>query len=132
MTNPSINCLQDLQQLRSAPSLDQAQREELFNELLAYCKESEWFTVGIMAASKEEAIAALRQIEKRLDWSEMKLASVPTEQGPVFLKANQSSREIHIRIEHGLGEGILIGCQNNEPTSTTNTLGPLPLDFFNS
>ncbi len=130
MTVDSIQSLKDLENLRSAPILEQNQADALFAELLSYCKKADWFTVGIMAPSAEESISSLRQVERRLDWSELKIVSSPDQTGPVFLKANQSSGDVHIRIEHGLGEGILLGCQHKDPSIPTKTLGPFPLDFF--
>jgi len=35
-----------------------------------------------------------------------------------------------VRSENGLGEGILITCQNDDGAKESNTFGPLPLDFF--
>ena len=60
----------------------------------------------------------------------MEIIERPDKEGPVFLKANQRSAQIHIRIEHGLGEGILISCQNNDELICSKTFGPFPLDFF--
>ncbi|MFL0732696.1 MAG: DUF1824 family protein [Prochlorococcus sp.] len=35
-----------------------------------------------------------------------------------------------MRIEYGLGEGVLISCQHNNEEKEADTLGPFPLDFF--
>ena len=61
----------------------------------------------------------------------MKCISFPRSEGPVFLKANQKTGEIHARIEHGLGEGILISSHTHDNSLNARTIGPLPLDFFN-
>ena len=60
----------------------------------------------------------------------MKCITVPSSNGAIFLKANQKTGEIHARVEFGLGEGILITCQNDENSLTSKTVGPFPLDFF--
>ena len=60
----------------------------------------------------------------------MKIAEKPIEDGPVFLKANQKTGDIYVRIEYGLGEGILLSCQHNEEGRDADTIGPFPLDFF--
>ena len=129
MTNTPIKSIKDLEILRSAPALEKSQADALFIELLSICKEAEWFTVGIMAPTAKEAVESLRHVEKRLKLPSFKSVQVPTETGPVFLKANQKSGEFHIRIEYGLGEGILLSCQHDD-TLPTQTLGPFPLDFF--
>ena len=50
--------------------------------------------------------------------------------GPVFLKANQQMGTVRVRIEHGLGEGILITGHHNDEGQISSTWGPLPLNFF--
>ncbi len=130
MIDSEINSLKDLQELRSAPSLDKTQEEMLMQELSKYIEEADWFTIGIMAESSNVAVDALKQMERRFNWSTMKIATKPKESGPVFLKANQRTGDVYLRIEYGLGEGILIGCQHNDDSKDTFTLGPFPLDFF--
>ncbi len=130
MTKSAIKSLKDLEKLRTAPSLNSNEAEELFEELLTCMSQADWFTVGIMADSEKRAISVLRQVENRFTWSAMKLMSIPKGKGPVFLKANQKSDEVIIRIEYGLGEGVLISCQHDETEKTAETLGPFPLDFF--
>ena len=83
-----------------------------------------------MASSAELAIYILREMESQFNWSPMSVVEQITEEGPVFLKANQRTGDIHIRIEHGLGEGILISCQQDQNSEKALTLGPLPIDFF--
>ena len=67
----------------------------------------------------------------KLKYNKMKCITIPSSNGPVFLKANQKTGEIHARIEYGLGEGILISCHNDDNSLTAKTIGPFPLDFFN-
>ena len=61
----------------------------------------------------------------------MKCINFPRSEGPVFLKANQKTGKINARIEHGLGEGILISTHTHDNSLNARTIGPLPLDFFN-
>ena len=90
----------------------------------------DWFTVGIMSQSADDAIDALRNLEKRQNWPAHQLLTRPEQDGPVFLKANQVSGQAHVRIEYGLGEGILISGHSSDESQMTTTWGPLPLDFF--
>ena len=92
--------------------------------------DADWFTIGIMAFSSHEAISRLRGMESLYHWSPMKIKENPKEEGPVFLKANQKTQDIYIRIESGLGEGILLSCQHNDQNKEADTFGPFPLDFF--
>ena len=130
MINSEIKSLKDLKSLRSAPSLNRHQSIILLEELTKYLDAADWFTIGIMAKSSKSAVLVLKEIEYHFNWSSMKIASEPDNDGPVFLKANQKTGDIHVRVEHGLGEGILIGCQHNEDKKDADTLGPFPLDFF--
>ncbi len=100
--------------------------KELVNSM-EYC---DWFTIGVMAQSADEAINALRKLEKRQHWSAHQLLTRPEQEGPVVLKANQVSGQAHVRIEYGLGEGILISGHSSDESQMTTTWGPLPLDFF--
>ncbi len=122
--------LADLDKLRSAPKLNTKQSKKLLNELIPIINKSDWITIGIMSPSFEKGIQAIRSIEKKFGYNEMKCITLPISEGPIFLKANQKSGEIHARIEFGLGEGILISCQNEDISLITKTIGPLPLDFF--
>lgn len=130
MSDLTIQTLKDFGQLRTAPALTIDQRQALAGELLAAMEPFDWFTVGVMAASSQEALTAMRALEGSLGWEAMAVEEETSETGPVFLKANQSSGLIRIRIEHGLGEGILISGHNNAPDQPGTTWGPLPLDFF--
>ncbi len=130
MINQQINSLSDLNHLRSAPIINSSTKEKLIKELLMHMKDADWFTVGIMASSSEEAILKYREMESFLNWSKLIIQSQPNNEGPVFLKGNQKTGDIHIRIEYGLGEGILITCQKDNENIHSQTFGPLPLDFF--
>ena len=123
--------LEDLAKLRSAPKLSKKQSKILFNELRSIINKSDWITIGIMSPSLKEGIKAVRRIEKKFEYEEMECITLPSSDGPIFLKANQKTGEIHARIEYGLGEGILISCHNNDPSLIARTIGPFPLDFFN-
>ena len=122
--------LEDLDKLRSAPKLNKKQSQNLLNELRPIINKSDWLTIGIMSPSLKKGINAIRRIEEKFEYKEMKCITLPTSEGPIFLKANQKTGEIHARIEFGLGEGILISCQNYNNSLTAKTIGPLPLDFF--
>ena len=132
MSHNEIQSLQDLNTLRTAPILKGSQREKLLKELHVAMAAADWFTLGIMAPSANQSLMVIRQIERSLVWPPMELVETPEEEGPVFLKANQSSGEIRIRHEKGLGEGVLISGHHPDPSQPTFTWGPLPLDFFNS
>jgi len=122
--------LEDLDKLRSAPKLNKNQSDKLFNELRSIINKSDWLTIGIMSPSLEIGINIIRRIEEKFECDKMKCISLPSSEGPIFLKANQKTGEIHARIEFGLGEGILISCQNYDNSLNSKTIGPFPLDFF--
>ena len=128
--NIDIRKLEDLDKLRSAPKLNKIQSKILFEELSHIIQKSEWITIGVMSPSLEEGINAVRRIEEKFEYNEMKCITLPSAEGPIFLKANQKTGEIHARIEFGLGEGILISCQNYDNSLFSKTIGPFPLDFF--
>ncbi len=125
-----IHLLEDLNKLRSAPEIPMPQSENIFKELKEKIENSDWFTIGIMAPSSNVAISALRELEDCFSWEAMRIVEKPDIDGPVFLKANQNTGDVYIRIEYGLGEGILISCQQNDPNKKINTFGPFPLKFF--
>ncbi len=131
MFNSEITTLKDLKKYRSAPELDSIQLKNILKELRSYMQDADWFTVGIMAPSSNEAIANLKEIESYFNWESMKMAQKPSEDGPVFLKANQKTGDIYIRVEFGLGEGILLSSQHIQENKVSETYGPLPLGFFN-
>ena len=126
----NIYKLEDLDKLRSAPKLKDEQSEALLSELKPIIYQADWLTIGIMSDSLKKAIDSIRIIEKKFNLNEMKCVTLPDSNGPVFLKANQKTGEIHARIEYGLGEGILISCHNDDISINTRTTGPFPLDFF--
>ena len=128
--NINICKLEDLDKLRSAPKLNQKQSKTLFNQLSHLIHKSDWITIGVMSPSLKRGINAVRRIEEKFEYDEMKCITSPSSDGPIFLKANQKTGEIHARVEFGLGEGILITCQNYENSLTSKTIGPFPLDFF--
>ena len=128
--NIDIRKLEDLDKLRSAPKLNKIQSKILFEELSHIIQKSEWITIGVMSPSLEEGINAVRRIEEKFEYNEMKCITLPSAEGPIFLKANQKTGEIHARVEFGLGEGILISCQNYDNSLFSKTIGPFPLDFF--
>ena len=130
MNYSPIKTLIDLDVLRTAPTLDSTQIQSLLGELAIYIKGADWFTIGIMAPSAQIAIYSLRQIETYYGWLETRISSIPNEEGPVFLKANQMTKQANIRIEQGLGIGIILSCQHDIESKDTMTFGPFPLDFF--
>ena len=123
--------LEDLDKLRSAPQLDKEQRKQLMKQVKNIVNNADWLTIGIMSTSLKEGINAIRRIEETFNYNEMKCINLPITNGPIFIKANQKTGEIHGRIEYGLGEGILITCQNHDNSLASKTIGPFPLDFFN-
>ena len=127
----NISRLEDLDKLRSAPRLNKQQSELLFKQVENIIFRADWITIGVMSPSLKQGINAIRKIERNFNYNEMKCISFPRLEGPVFLKANQKTGEIHARIEHGLGEGILISSHNHDNSLNARTIGPLPLDFFN-
>ncbi len=125
-----INSLNDLKNFRSAPILDKEQEKKFFQEFSNFLETADWFTIGIMANSSSLAVLVLREMEIRLNWQPMEIRVKPNQEGPVFLKANQRTGDVHIRIENGLGEGILIGCHHDSEGRDVEIVGPLPLNFF--
>ena len=125
-----ISKLVDLNNLRTAPQLSNRQEKKLLEELKAYIFKADWITIGIMAPSDNRAIEALQSISKK--YPSIKFGNLDSlhAHGGVFLKANQKTSNVFVRSENGLGEGILITCQNDEGAKESNTFGPLPLDFF--
>ena len=125
-----IKKLEDLDQLRSAPKLNKKQSKILLNEVSRVIHKSDWITIGVMSPTLKQGLNAIRRIEEMFEYNEMKCITLPSTDGPIFLKANQKTGEIHARIEFGLGEGILISCQNHDNSLNSKTIGPFPLDFF--
>ena len=125
-----INNLVDLDSLRSAPQLSKREIKKLLEELEANIFNADWITIGIMARSDFDAIAALQSISKK--YSSIKFRNLDSlrADGSVFLKGNQKTGNVFMRSENGLGEGILLTCQYENETKGFSTFGPLPLDFF--
>lgn len=121
--------LNDLIRLRTAPVLGSADQTAIIEELQLEMNPYQWFTVGIMAPSAEQAVSSLRNLEQFFGWSTHRLIAEPDLNGPVYLKANQQTLTARLRVEHGLGEGILISGQGIDNTQPSATWGPLPLDF---
>ncbi len=132
MSDHSIQSLDDLNKLRSSPVLTNEQTQKLLNELKKEMLGVDWFTIGIMAKSKEKAISVLRSIEIKYGWEQIRIKDIPKDNGPVFLKANQRSGDALIRIEHGLGEGVLMSSHYIDLEKSSSTWGPLPLEAFNN
>ena len=130
MIDSEITSLNDLRMNRTAPELDSKQEQILKKELFTYMESADWFTVGIMSPCYKLAINILKEMESQFNWPPMKVASHPNDEGPVFLKANQKTGDIRIRIEYGLGEGILLSGQTLNIEKNSCTWGPFPLNFF--
>ena len=130
MSSPGIQSLKDLSRLREAPSLDQSTAEQLLQELEVALSQSSWFTIGVMAPSTHQALSSLRSLEKSQQWTALEVTEATTDVGPVFLKASQRGGTVRIRIEHGLGSGILISGHGEDVDQPVTTWGPFPLDFF--
>jgi len=125
-----INKLVDLNNFRTAPQLSNSQGKKLLKELEANIFNADWITIGIMAPSDNKAIEALQSISKKYASIKFENLGSLNADGGVYLKANQKTSNVYVRSENGLGEGILITCQNEEGAKESNTFGPLPLDFF--
>ena len=130
MNSPNIQCLNDLSRLREAPTLDQSTADQLRKELQVALAQSSWFTIGVMAPSADQALSSLRSLEASQEWTSLEVVKTTTDEGPVFLKGNQRGGTVRVRIEHGLGSGILISGHGDDDAQPATIWGPLPLDFF--
>ena len=130
MSSLSIQCLNDLSRLREAPTLDQSTTDQLRKELQLALAQSSWFTIGVMAPSADQALSSLRSLEASQRWTSLEVVETTTDEGPVFLNGNQRGGTVRVRIEHGLGSGILISGHGDDDAQPATTWGPLPLDFF--
>ena len=130
MTQSPITSLSDLARLRDAPELSLETCASLRAELSHAMANASWFTVGVMAPTAAQALAALRALETSQGWESMVVVDSTDEDGPVFLKANQQGGSVRIRIEYGLGQGILITGHGDDESQPSTTWGPLPLNFF--
>ena len=122
--------LADLNQLRTAPVLNDIESLRILNQINQKILNSDWITIGIMAYSDIYAKEALNSIIRKYNYKSFKNFDQINAKGNVFLKANQKTGEVYVRSENGLGEGILLTCQYNDLSTQSQTYGPFPLDFF--
>ena len=125
-----INKLIDLNKYKTAPILDSFQIQKLSRELDMKIKNSDWLTFGVMAKSDMEAKNAVRTLIKKYSFMRFNDVEILKASGNVFLKGNQKTGEVYIRSDFGLGEGILLTCQYDDPLQNSMTYGPFPLNFF--
>ena len=125
-----INELLDLNKYKTAPILNLSQIQKLSKELDSELRKSDWITIGVMAKSDNEAKNALRMFVQKYPFMNFKDFEKLKATGNVFMKGNQKTGEVYIRSEYGLGEGILLTCQYNDPSQNSLTYGPFPLCFF--
>ena len=125
-----INELIDLNKYKTAPELNFNQFQKLSKELDLKIMNSDWLTIGVMAKSDDEAKIALKTIIQKYSFTSFRDFGDLKANGNVFMKANQKTGDVYIRSEYGLGEGILLTCQHNDPYKNSITYGPLPLSFF--
>tara|TARA_Y100000589_G_C26775062_1_gene475411 strand:- start:26 stop:415 length:390 start_codon:yes stop_codon:yes gene_type:complete len=125
-----INDLNDLNNLRTAPYLDELETKNILNQIDKEIINSDWITIGIMANSDVEAKKTLNSIIKKYNFNTFKSFDQLNSIGNVFLKANQKTGEVYIRSENGLGNGILLTCQYNELSINSRTFGPFPMNLF--
>ena len=125
-----INELNDLNKYKTAPFLDLNQIQKLSRALDNEIRNSDWLTIGIMAKSDKEAKNALRSFLKKYSFINFNDFEKLNAIGNVFMKGNQKTGEVYIRSEYGLGEGILLTCQYDDPICNSQTYGPFPLNFF--
>ena len=130
LKNMYINELIDLNQYKTAPKLNFIQSQKLSKELDLKIMNSDWLTIGVMAKSDEEAKIALKTIIQKYSFTSFRNFADLKANGNVFMKGNQKTGEVYIRSEYGLGEGILLTCQYNDPLKNSITYGPFPLGFF--
>mgnify|MGYP001284715033 CR=1 FL=1 len=125
-----INELNDLNRYKIAPKLDLDQSQKLAIELDMRIMDSDWLTIGVMARSDIEAKNAFRTIIQKYSLISFKDFEELEAIGNVFMKGNQKTGEVYMRSEYGLGEGILLTCQYDDPSENSKTYGPFPLCFF--
>ncbi len=123
-----------LRGLRTAPALEPDALAWLMAELHQKMAACSWFTVGVMAPTVLDALRTLRSLEQAFGWRTLELDPANPElvagDGPVFLKANQSTGRFLVRLEPGLGDGVLITGHCPEDPAVEDTWGPLPLQCF--
>ena len=125
-----INQLTDLNKYKTAPILDLNQIQKLSRELDDEIRNSDWLTIGIMAKSDIEAKNTLRTFLQKYSSINFNNFEKLKAIGNVFMKGNQKTGEVYIRSDYGLGEGILLTCQYDDPSRNSLTYGPFPLNFF--
>ena len=125
-----INELADLNNYKTAPSLNLNQIQQLSKQLDNEIRNSDWLTIGIMARSDNEAKNALRTFLQKYSFISFNDFEKLKATGNVFMKGNQKTGEVYIRSEYGLGEGILLTCQYDDTSRSSLTYGPFPLRFF--
>ncbi len=125
-----INQLADLNKYKTAPILDLNQIQKLSRELDDEIRNSDWLTIGIMAKSDIEAKNTLRTFLQKYSSINFNNFEKLKAIGNVFMKGNQKTGEVYIRSDYGLGEGILLTCQYDDPSQNSLTFGPFPLNFF--
>ena len=125
-----INQLADLNKYKTAPILDLNQIQKLSRELDDEIRNSDWLTIGIMAKSDIEAKNTLRTFLQKYSSINFNYFEKLKAIGNVFMKGNQKTGEVYIRSDYGLGEGILLTCQYDDPSRNSLTYGPFPLNFF--
>ena len=122
--------LADLNQLRTAPVLNDIESLRILNQINQKILNSDWITIGIMAYSDIYAKEALNSIIRKYNYKSFKNFDQINAKGNVFLKANQKTGEVYVRSENGLGEGILLTCQYDDSLKHSETYGPFPLNLF--
>ena len=122
--------LADLNQLRSAPVLNDIESFRILSQIHQKILNSDWITIGIMAHSDDEAKEALNSIIRKYNYKSFRNFDQINAIGNVFLKANQKTGEVYVRSENGLGEGILLTCQYDDLLKHSQTYGPFPLNLF--
>jgi len=125
-----INKLIDLNKYKTAPILDLNQIQKLSRELDFEIRNSDWITIGVMAKSDNEAKNAFKMFIQKYSYIHFDDFEKLKAMGNVFMKGNQKTGEVYMRSEYGIGEGILLTCQYNDPLRNSSTYGPFPLSFF--
>ena len=125
-----INGLIDLNKYKTAPILDLNQIQKLSKELDFEIRNSDWITIGVMAKSDHEAKNAFKMFIQKYSYIHFDDFEKLKAMGNVFMKGNQKTGEVYMRSEYGIGEGILLTCQYNDPLRNSSTYGPFPLSFF--
>jgi len=125
-----INELIDLNKYKTAPILNLNQIQKLSRELDCEIRNSDWITIGVMAKSDEEAKNAFNMFIQKYPYIHFDDIEKLKAMGNVFMKGNQKTGEVYMRSEYGIGEGILLTCQYNDPLRNSSTYGPFPLSFF--